>query len=634
MLTTIRRLVLPPTFNTDEKNRQAHLLHFLLLPILIFLLGLIVVLLFSKGKENQNSILYFTFLFGASTSLFLLTHRGKVHLASMIFVSFSFVVNLISAVFFGGASGLGFSAFFITILLAGLLLGLNTALITAVCSLIAILSIAYLENIGLLAPVILVDDPQIRLYVQIALFGLITFVLYLALDDLKKANEKAREKEHALRDIVNETTSALIPGLDLDKVLNTILTLLYRVIPYDSVAIFLAEETKLRVMAGRGFENPHEIIGQEFAYESGVFDEISRTKRPLIVPDAQADPRFVIWASNTYIRGWLGIPLLVNDKLIGFLTIDSLQVGKYDEEDAELAQSFANQAVIAIENAQLFARVQNHAAILEEEVAKRTSDLHNMNQQLETEIAERKKAEEMLQAYTIELEKSNQELKSFAYIVSHDLQAPLRKIQAFGDRLTERYSQALDDRGLDYLARMQKSANHLSILINDLLNYSRITSVNEPFEYVDLNQVLGLVLSDLDAIIENEQAVIQVGALPTIFGNKTQMYQLFQNLIGNSLKFHEPDQPPEISIKAEKIRDHSTALHKLSVADNGIGFDEKYLDRIFNIFQRLHDNNTYSGTGVGLATCRKIVNQHEGQITATSQPGVGTTFIITLPVKQ
>ncbi len=240
-----------------------------------------------------------------------------------------------------------------------------------------------------------------------------------------------------------------------------------------------------------------------------------------------------------------------------------------------------------------------------------------------------------LKAREAALRRSNQELESFASIASHDLQEPLRKIEAFGDRLKQRYHAVLGDDGQMYIERMQSAVKRMRALINDLLDYSRVTTKARPFAPVALGQVIAGVVSDLQMRIESSGGEVVVGDMPTIDADTTQMHQLFQNLIANALKFHRPGVPPRVEITASPI----TALNaeprvEIRVTDNGIGFEMKYAERIFGIFQRLHTRAEYEGTGIGLATCRKIVERHGGTITARGAPGQGATFIIDLPVRQ
>lgn len=247
---------------------------------------------------------------------------------------------------------------------------------------------------------------------------------------------------------------------------------------------------------------------------------------------------------------------------------------------------------------------------------------------------------EALQQLNLALQNSNQELQDFAYVASHDLQEPLRKIQSFGNLLQEEYAPVLGE-GREYIERMRHAASRMRILIDDLLAFSRVTTHASPFSAVDLNSIAREVVDDLEAQIQATQGTIEIAELPTIDGDALQMRQLLQNLLGNALKFHQRDVPPVIKVWAEfftPINEAAQAVASsetwcyLFVSDNGIGFDEKYLDRIFTIFQRLHGKNQYEGTGIGLAIVRKIVERHGGTITAKSRINQGSTFIMTLPI--
>lgn len=246
------------------------------------------------------------------------------------------------------------------------------------------------------------------------------------------------------------------------------------------------------------------------------------------------------------------------------------------------------------------------------------------------DLTKQKADEHKLLAYAEELERSNRELEEFAYVSSHDLQEPLRKIQAFGSRIEEMEAAHLSKKGKDYLGRMLSASMRMQGLINDLLSFSRVSAKTKTFDPVDLNIVMREVLSDLEILIQETEARITVKPLPVIDADATQMRQLFQNLISNAIKFRGAN-PPEVVIESKEADGAmaQSGFINLSFADKGIGFEEKYLDRIFQIFQRL-DGRKFDGSGIGLAICRRIANKHGGTITARSTPGNGATFFVTL----
>ncbi|PQA56848.1 ATP-binding protein [Siphonobacter curvatus] len=288
------------------------------------------------------------------------------------------------------------------------------------------------------------------------------------------------------------------------------------------------------------------------------------------------------------------------------------------------------------------ARYRQLATHLEEQVQKRTEELTVSNQELARTIEQLKTANEELEESNRLLLRSNENLQQFAYVASHDLQEPLRKIQSFGNLLIRQHAAELGS-GVDYVERMQAAASRMSILIEDLLAFSLISTQREASDPVDLNVVVQTVLRDLELISTETSASVERDDLPTIAGNRFQLEQLFQNLLSNALKFRKPGVAPHIHIRAQQITSRelptgvrplgtSEVYYWISVADNGIGFDDRYLDRVFQVFQRLHKRSDYAGTGIGLAICEKVVANHGGVITAHSQPNLGSTFEIYLPV--
>lgn len=340
------------------------------------------------------------------------------------------------------------------------------------------------------------------------------------------------------------------------------------------------------------------------------------------------------------------VPMKLDDKVIGAISLIATESKmRYKATDLEVAKGLANRAALAVYNANLYQAAQRELkereqlqreleksnAVLESRVIERTKQLVDTNEGLEREIDQRLKAERELQEYSKNLARSNQELQDFAYVASHDLQEPLRKIQAFGDILESEYREALGD-GSEYLTRMRSAASRMSVLIQDLLAFSRVSTKPQEINQVDLNTVVQEVVADLETSISDNHGVVTVDALPIVWADATHMRQLFQNLIGNALKFHKQGVSPEVSVSMMEPK-KGDKCYEIHVKDNGIGFDEKYLDRIFSVFQRLHGRDTYEGTGIGLAVCRKIVERYNGEIDAKSTPKTGATFIIKLPIK-
>jgi PAS domain S-box-containing protein len=337
------------------------------------------------------------------------------------------------------------------------------------------------------------------------------------------------------------------------------------------------------------------------------------------------------------ITGWQIEELIGNaaEKIFGA----SLRNGQAHESGSEVAETFYRKDGTFFLSEFIFTPI--------EEGGTRVGDVLIFR-----DVTARRQAEQALEEKAFELARSNSELEQFAFVASHDLQEPLRKILAFGDRLKTKCDAAQMTDGRDFLERMQNAAARMQTLINDLLTFSRVISRAQPFVPVDLNVVTREVLNDLEVRIERSKARVEVGELPVIDGDPTQLRQLIQNLVSNALKFHPTGAAPVVQVQAKAItsgdaRGHTSFVSKanpdpsvtgeayeISVTDNGIGFEEKYLEKMFAVFQRLHGRQEYEGTGIGLAVCRRIVDRHGGVITARSKPGEGACFIVRLPTRQ
>lgn len=274
--------------------------------------------------------------------------------------------------------------------------------------------------------------------------------------------------------------------------------------------------------------------------------------------------------------------------------------------------------------------------------------LVTINRNLELEIGERKASEEKVTELNKQLleninrlEAANKDLDLFAFMASHDLQAPLRKIRMFSDRLLASQENTFGKEGRLYLTRIQEVSKRMQDLINDILRFSKIAVEKQSFEAVDLNQVVGEVLSEMEGVIKEKGArVVLEDRLPVLPASTVLMGPLFSNLISNSLKYSKKKMPPEVRIRYEEGpamgssngREGDMRFGRIYIQDNGIGFDQKYAEQIFDMFRRLHSSAEYEGTGIGLALCKKIVEMHNGYISALGKPGEGAVFIVALPL--
>lgn len=321
---------------------------------------------------------------------------------------------------------------------------------------------------------------------------------------------------------------------------------------------------------------------------------VAYTGSPMLVPDVLQEPD---WLSNPFLpetKSEITVPIKLQSEVLGVLDVQSNQLGSLTEEDQLLLLGLCGQIAVAINNRRLEAK--------------------------------QKQDQEELQKYAADLERSNRELQDFAYVASHDLQEPLRMVASYVQLLSRRYKGQLDADADEFIAYAVDGATRMKSLINDLLAYSRVGTQVKEFTMLDSQMVLKQALSNLHIAIEESHAEITYDPLPVIYGDESQLMLLFQNLLANGIKFHGKAQP---IIHVTAVSQDDEWL--FSVRDNGIGIDLQYADRIFIIFQRLHGNREYPGTGIGLAICKKIVERHNGRIWVDSQLGQGATFYFTLP---
>ncbi len=411
---------------------------------------------------------------------------------------------------------------------------------------------------------------------------------------LRKRNERSLRFQKTLLELAKMNLS------ELDSFFSKVTEMDARELEVERVSIWLFQNEQAEIFC-------HDLyLASKDIHENGVilhakdypnyFKELEKS-RTIAANDAQIDPRTCEFASSylqpLQIFSMLDVPIWLQGKVKGIVCHE--QVGsrrKWSLEEQEFVASIASLISLSMENAQL------------------------------------QETQRELQLKSEELEHSNKELQSFAYVASHDLQEPLHKIIAFGDRLRANISGELDPVALDSLDRIQKSAMGMRDLIHDLLLYSRMAKRDLPFEKISLNDLMKEVLKELELRVLESQATIMVESLPDAKGDWVQLKQLFLNLIANALKFAEKGTTPWVKVSGNIV---DTYCIEITVEDHGIGVDKKYEALIFKPFERLHPKNQFPGTGMGLAICQKIAMAHRGSIAVKSQVGAGTAFTVTLP---
>lgn len=435
---------------------------------------------------------------------------------------------------------------------------------------------------------------------------------------------------------VSRTSAAM---LNLEDLLEMILREVTGVIHVSRAGFFLKHDKTGDLRLAAHFELHLEQV-HAFRKDHPLVNWLSRNQKALTRAEMDMLPQFKAlwgreWQQLDEMAADLFVPVMVKDELVGvFILAKKLSEEQYSQDDILTLTTLANQTAVAIENARLYWHLENTLDALrkahdelEGRVQERTADLALANQALQQEVGERKRAEEAIQRYTKELERSNQELQQFAYVASHDLQEPLRMVSSYLQLLERRYRDHLDQDAKDFITFAVDGAKRMQALINDLLAYSRVGTRGKEFQPVQLDEIMLQARNNLKIAIEEQEAEIACDSLPVVQGDDTQLIQLFQNLIGNAIKFHG-EQKPRIQIQKERHNGH----WKFSVSDNGIGIDPQYAERIFLIFQRLHNRDEYPGTGIGLAICKRIIERHGGRIWVDSRLGDGCTFYFTLPV--
>jgi signal transduction histidine kinase len=449
-----------------------------------------------------------------------------------------------------------------------------------------------------------------------------------------------REKYNSTQ-MLQRLSQSAASMLNLNNLTNMILLEVTSTIHIGKATFFLksAKSGDFHLTAQHGLENPGEY---SFRKDHPVIEYLFKHEKVLTHSEIELQPQFkAMWEREKdqleQLDVELIIPVLAKKELVGIFTLGpKLSEEQYSQDDVLTITTLANQTAIAIENARLFWQLEGTLDALrkthdelELRVQARTSELAQANEALKIENAERMRAEEDINRYAKELVRSNQELQQFAYVASHDLQEPLRMVSSFLQLLDRRYATKLDQDAKDFISFAVDGAKRMQLLINDLLEFSRVGTRGKSFEKIDLNEVFHQARTNLKIAIRENKAKIVCGRLPEVYGDDTQLIQVFQNLLANAIKFHG-DSSPEIRISSMR----KNGSYEIAIKDNGIGIDPQYSERIFMIFQRLHNREDYPGTGIGLAICKRIVERHGGAIWVESKIGRGSTFHFSVPIME
>jgi PAS domain S-box-containing protein len=393
--------------------------------------------------------------------------------------------------------------------------------------------------------------------------------------------------------LLSTTATKLLSGTDPYVLLDDIFSQISEFLGLDVYLQYelLTNSSYLKLVKAAGIQEETLPSLEKLEVGAVVCSAAALERKPLIINDVQhsSDPRTDLLKSLE-ITAYICFPLLAQDKLIGTLSFGSRRRTHLDLESVNLLQALSDLVGIAV---------------------------YERN----TELA--------LKAYAERLKNSNRELEEFAFLASHDLNEPLRKIEVFSQMLIKNAAEVLAPEELNYLIRIERASGRMREMVSGLLNLSRIKTQSKPFEDVELGQIAQEVLSDLDHLIKKTKALVNISPLPVISCDRVQIHQLLLNILTNALKFHRTGFQPQVNVSCETESEDRVTIR---VSDNGVGFDEKHAERIFLPFERLGSNRKTQGSGMGLAICRKIVERHGGSITASSKIGEGSTFIITLPI--
>jgi PAS domain S-box-containing protein len=450
--------------------------------------------------------------------------------------------------------------------------------------------------------------------------------------ETERRNDELRARNHEL-ETLRAISDMILDSLDLKTMLERILDRAFELGKFDLALVRLIDpaEGTLQRMAYRGYRDTGNLASHRNnleRYTSGSTAQIMVDKVVQMIDLTENRGQRTFRKEG--VRTLIAVPLRSHDDVLGVIHLGSRAEQKFSEGEIQLLQAIGGQAGIAVQKARLYEEANRAKNALEQkaaELARSNADLQRSAGEIALAKEKLEKANSALTVQASELARSNTELQHFAYVASHDLQEPLRMVASYVQLLARRYQGKLDSDADEFIGFAVDGATRMQTLINALLTYSRVGTQAKEFESTDCDAILDASLTGLKAAIGESRAVVTRDPLPKVIGDGTQLGQLFQNLIGNGLKFRGAE-PPRIHVSSKR----NGKAWIFSVQDHGIGIDSRYAERIFVMFQRLHAKGEYPGTGIGLAICKKIVERHGGEIWVESRPGEGATFYFTLPI--
>ncbi|NOZ70713.1 MAG: GAF domain-containing protein, partial [Chloroflexi bacterium] len=390
----------------------------------------------------------------------------------------------------------------------------------------------------------------------------------------------------------------------LKAVLDALLTSLETLVPYDTANVMLrCSETEVTALYSKGYENWTDVsIIPKIVFdirEKAHLRKIIEEKESVILEDVSRAPDWELTPGTEHVACWLGVPLIAGGEVIGFFSLDKAEPGFFNEEHLRLVEALSAQAAAAIKNAQLYEEIQYYAAELERRVEERTAELVQINQELE----------------------------AFSYSVSHDLRAPLRAIDGFSRILAEDYGNELDEEARRLIGVVRSNAQRMGQLIDDLLSFSRVGRKALLRSEIDMVNLAHSIYYEVTDEKQREKIEFILQDLPPALADASLLRQVFTNLLSNAVKFSSTKEAPKIEV-GFSVEDGETVYY---VRDNGVGFEMNYAHKLFQIFQRLHSQEEFEGTGVGLSIVQRIIVRHGGRVWAESELGQGATFYFSLP---